>query len=63
MNIFSVPVAKYGIGSLHTRMIKTGAKAKVVASVWGPEFIKFLVPLAILHWDELKNRINCTKRI
>ena len=37
-------------------------KAKVFAAVWGgQELIQFLAPLAILHRDELKNKINCTK--
>ena len=38
----------YGLG--HRRRIKTGEKAKVVATVWGEEFIKFLAALAVLHW-------------
>ena len=33
----------------HRRMIKTEEKAKVVASVWGTEFIQFLAMLTILH--------------
>ena len=32
--------------------------AKVVAAVWGTEFIQFLAALLILHQDNLKNRIN-----
>ena len=35
-------------GYSHRRRMKREAKAKVVASVWGEEFIKFLVALAIL---------------
>ena len=47
------------IGShLHRRRIKTEEKAKVVISVWGKEFIKFLAALAILPWTILKNRIH-----
>ena len=34
--------------------MKTEEKAKVVASVWGTEFIKFLAALAILYQDDLK---------
>ena len=34
----------------HRRRIKTKEKAKVVASVWGEEFIKFLAAPAFLHW-------------
>ena len=37
---------------------KTEAKAKVVASVWGAEFIQFLAALAILPRTILKNRMN-----
>ena len=37
--------------------IYTEEKAKVVAAVWGTEFIKFL---AVLHQDDMKKRINCT---
>ena len=33
----------------HRRRIKTEEKAKVIASVWGEEFIKFLAALAVLH--------------
>ena len=33
----------------HRRGIKTDAKAKVVASVWGTEFIQFLAAPAILY--------------
>ena len=32
---------------------KTEENAKVVAAVWGTEFIKLLAALAILHLDEL----------
>ena len=34
------------------------AKAKVVASVWGAEFIKFLATQAVLPRSILKNRMN-----
>ena len=33
----------------HRRRIKTEAKAKVVAAVWGAEFIPFLAVLAFVH--------------
>ena len=33
----------------HRRRIKTEAKAKVVAAVWGTTFIQFLAALAVLH--------------
>ena len=42
----------------HRRRIYTEEKAKVVATVWGTEFIQFLATLAILHQDDLKNRMN-----
>ena len=33
-------------------------RQKVVAVVWGTEFIKLLATLSILHQDDLKNRMN-----
>ena len=42
----------------HRRRIKTEEEAKVVASVWGEEFIKFLAALAILPRTILKNSMN-----
>ena len=43
----------------HRRRIKTEEKAKVVAAVWGTEFIQFLAALAILHYRTiLENRMN-----
>ena len=45
----------FSLGFLYVkyrRRIKTKEKAKVVASVWGEEFIQFLAVLAILHWDD-----------
>ena len=48
---------------LHRRRIKTEEKAKVVAALWGAELIQFLATLAILHTDDLKNRMNCTRTI
>ena len=47
----------------HRRRIYTENKAKVVAAVWGTEFIEFLATLAILHQDDMKKRINCTRMI
>ena len=38
----------------HRRKIKTKEKAKVVATVRGTEFIKFLTVLAILHKDDFE---------
>ena len=42
----------------HRRRIKSEAKAKVVASAWGEEFIQFLASLAILPRIILKNMMN-----
>ena len=42
----------------HRIRIKTKEKVKVVASVWGEEFIQFLAALAILPRGILKNWIN-----
>ena len=39
-------------------MIMTEEKAKLVAAAWGTELIQFLAALAILHQDDLKNRMN-----
>ena len=36
-------------GTVHRLRINTEEKAKVVAAVWGTEFIKFLAALAILQ--------------
>ena len=41
-------------------MIYTEDKARVVADVWGAEFIEFLAALAILHQDDMQERMNCT---
>ena len=38
-------------------------KAKVVAADWGAKSIPFFAALAILHQDDLKNRMNCTRTI
>ena len=42
----------------HSRRIYTEQKAKVVVAVLGTECIQILVALAILHQDDLKNRMN-----
>ena len=47
----------------HRRRISTEEKAKVVAAVWGTEFNQFLAELAILYYEDLKNRMNCTRLI
>ena len=44
----------------HRKGMKSEGKAKVVAAAWGAEFIKYFAMLAILHQDDLKNRMNCT---
>ena len=50
------------LGYKHRR-ISTKWKAKVDGAVWGTEFIKFVAALAIFHWNELKNMMNCTRTI
>ena len=45
----------------HRRRIYTEEKAKVVAAVWGTEFIQFLAALAVLHQDDKKKRMKCTR--
>ena len=35
----------------HRRRMGTEEKAKVVASVWGTEFVQFLATLAVLPWS------------
>ena len=41
----------------HRRRIKTEEKAKVVAAAVGTELIQLLAAQAILHQDNLKNRM------
>ena len=58
----------YGIGicgrrrlvSFHLRRIriKTDAKAKVVASIWGAKFVQFLAALAVLPRSIWKKWLN-----
>ena len=45
---------------VHIRRINTEEKAKVIAAVWGAEFIRFLAELAILPRRILKNRMNAS---
>ena len=45
-------------GGRNRRRIKTEEMAKVVAAVWGTEWIQFLAALAIFHQDILKKRLN-----
>ena len=40
---------------MHRRRIKDRKKAKVVGSVWGTEFIHFLVVLAIMYIVQYKD--------
>ena len=37
--------------------------AKVIASVWGEEFIKFLVAPPVLPRAIVNNRMNCTRML
>ena len=41
-----------------SRRIYTEEKANVVAAIWGTEFIQFLVALAIMHQNDLKNNVG-----
>ena len=50
-------------GCMGRKKLTTEEKAKVVAAVWGTELIQFLAALAILHQDDLKIRMNCTRTI
>ena len=42
----------------HRRRMELKDKAKVVASVWGTEFVQFLAALAVLPWSIWKKRSN-----
>ena len=42
------------------RWIEREAKAKVVASVWGADFVQFLAALAVLPWSTWKDRMSST---
>ena len=46
-----------------SRRIYAEEKAKVVAAVRGTEFITFLAALAVLHQDDMKKIMNCTRII
>ena len=45
----------------HRRRIETEGKAKVVASVWGAEFVQFLAALVVLPWSTWKKRLNSAR--
>ena len=45
---------------MHRRRIEREAKAKVVASVWGADFVQFLATLAVLPRSIWKNIMNST---
>ena len=52
------------LGILHRSRNYTEDKAKVVAAVWGTECIKFLATLAVvLHQDDAKKRMHCTRML
>ena len=40
----------------HRRRMKTEEKAKVVAAVWGTEFMEFLATLAIFHQNDFQEK-------
>ena len=41
----------------------TEEKAKVINAAWRTELLQFLTVLAILHLDDLKKRMICTRMI
>ena len=43
---------------MHRRRLDREAKAKVVASVWGADFVQFLAALAVLPRSIWKKRFN-----
>ena len=47
----------------HRSKTHTEEKANVVAAVWGAELMPVLAALAILHLDDLRKRVNCTRMI
>ena len=44
------------MAEMHRRRMKTEEKAKVVATVWGMEFIQLLVALDIVHQDNFEEK-------
>ena len=42
----------------HRRRMETEGKAKVIAFVWGAEFVQFLAALAVLPLSIWKKRLN-----
>ena len=56
-------ISSQKILSPHRRRIYTEEKAKVVTAVWGTEFIPLVVALEVLHQDDIKKRIDCTRLI
>ena len=46
---------------MRRRRTQTEEKKKVVAAAWGTEFNQFLAAVAVLHKDDLKNRMNFFK--
>ena len=44
----------------HRRRINTEENEKVVAASWGTKLLKFLATLAILHQNNINNRLICT---
>ena len=46
---------------LHRRRIKTEENAKVVAAVWGTEFIQFLAALDIFNEDDFEKKDEYNK--
>ena len=59
-NIFSLKMIRNNTARGKRRMIELDDKAKVVASVWGANFVHFLAALAVLPWSIWKKRLNLT---
>ena len=53
-----LPKSTVLVSGKHRRRMETEAKAKVVTSVWGENFVQFLATLAVLPWTILNKRIN-----
>ena len=56
-SIYTVGLTIFCIHQRYKRRIETQEKAKDVTAAWGAESINFFAALAILHQDELRNRI------
>ena len=60
MGVVVNPLLYLVVGYIYRRRIYREEKAKVVSAIWGTEVFQFLAALAILHQDELENRLIWT---